>query len=60
MSRGSVSAAKDVPLRNNPWIGEFTAEDGDSSYLIFVEQRVHCSVNSFTKALFIWFEFTVL
>ena len=47
--------ASSDPKRNAPWIGEFTVEDGESSYFIFVEQTVFCNVNSFSKALFTLF-----
>ena len=49
------TVATTPPVRNTPWIGEFNVEDGDSVYFIFVEQKVLCSVNSFTKSLFVWF-----
>lgn len=51
----TVAVSSDPPKRNAPWIGEFKVEDGDSIYFIFVEQKVLCTTNSFTKALFIWF-----
>ena len=41
--------------RNTPWIGEFAADDGDSMYFVFIERTILCSVNSFTRALFLWF-----
>lgn len=43
------------PTRIAPWIGEFMVDDGDSTYFIFVEQKVFCTVNSFVKSLFVWF-----
>ncbi len=51
----TVAVSSDPPKRNAPWIVEFTVEDGDSVFLIFVEQKVLCTTNSFTKSLFIWF-----
>ena len=55
MSRDPESVANDVPARNTPWIGEFTADDGESIYFIYVEQTILCSVSVFTRALFLWF-----
>jgi hypothetical protein len=55
MSSGPELIAAEIPHRNNPWIGEFSAEDGDLVYFLFVEQTVLCTVNSFVKALFLWF-----
>ena len=55
MSDAPETVAVAPPTRNSPWIGEFKAEDGDSVYFIFVEQKVLCTVNSFTKSLFVWF-----
>ena len=55
MSISPEAIAAAPPVRNAPWIGEFSAEDGNLMYFIFVEQKVLCSVNSFVKSLFIWF-----
>lgn len=55
MSDKPEDIAAAPPPRNTPWIGEFAVEDGESIFFIFVEQKVFCSVNSFTKALFLWF-----
>ena len=55
MSISPEAIAAAPPVRNAPWIGEFSTEDGNSMYFIFVEQKVLCSVNSFVKSLFIWF-----
>lgn len=55
MSSEPELKASEVPNRNNPWIGEFSAEDGGCEYFVFVEQTVLCTVNTFTKALFLWF-----
>ncbi len=41
--------------KNTPWIGEFSAEDGDITFFVFVEQSVFCTVTSFSKAIFVWF-----
>ena len=43
------------PVRNSPIFVELTVADGESSYFLFMEQAVICSVKSFTKALFLWF-----
>jgi len=55
MSADPESVAKEVSGRNNPWIGEFVAEDGDPIYFLFIEQQVLFSVNSFSRGLFCWF-----
>ena len=55
MSYEPELSALEIPMRNNPWIGEFSAEDGDCKYFIFVEFTVLCTVNTFAKALFLWF-----
>lgn len=55
MSDVPEDVATAPPARNAPWIGEFSVEDGEAAYFVFVEQKVFCSVNSFTKSLFIWF-----
>ncbi len=55
MSADPESVAKEVSGRNNTWIGEFVAEDGDPTYFLFIEQQVLFSVNSFSRALFCWF-----
>ena len=43
------------PVRNCPRFVELTVVDGRSSYFLFMEQAVVCSVQSFTKVLFLWF-----
>ncbi len=55
MSADPESYAKEVIGRNNPWIGEFVAEDGDPMYFLFIEQQVLFSVNTFSRALFCGF-----
>ena len=55
MSESPEAIATAPPARNTPWIGEFMADDGDSSYFIFVEQAPFFSFSSFVKALFFWF-----
>ena len=52
MSESPEAIATTLPAGNKPWIGEFTVDDGDSSYFIFVEQAPFFSLNSFVKALF--------
>lgn len=47
--------AKMPPARNGPRFAELTVVDGRSNYYLFMEQTVVCSVNSFSKALFLWF-----
>ena len=48
MSAEPDNVATEIVGRNNPWIGEFLAEDGDLIYYIFIELEVLCSVNSFS------------
>ena len=55
MSAEPESVGSEVPMRNNPWIGEFVADDGDPVYFIYIEQSVLCSVNTFPRSLFMWF-----
>ena len=55
MSREPESVASDPPARNAPWMGEFTAVDGESIYFLYVEQAILCHVSTFTRALFLWF-----
>lgn len=43
------------PVRNSPRLAEFVVEDGNGTYFLFMEQMTVCEVNSFTKALFLWF-----
>ena len=47
--------ASHPPVRNSPRIGEFSVEDGNSTYYWFAEQRVLCEAPSFMKLLFLWF-----
>ena len=42
------------PPRTAPRIACFTAEEG-STYFIFVESKVLCTTNFFSKALVLWF-----
>lgn len=55
MSDVPESVAAAIPDRNAPWIGQFAADDGNECFFVFIEQRVLCTVNSFSMALFIWF-----
>ncbi len=55
MSDEPECAALETPLRNTPWIGEFVADDGDPTYFIYIEQRILFTVNTFTRAIFMWF-----
>ena len=55
MSDKPEDVARGEPVRNAPWIGKFTVDDGDSTYFLFVEQMVLCSANSLSKTLFLWF-----
>ena len=43
------------PVRNSPRFVKLTVSDGKSSYFLFMEQAVICSMKSFTKALLLWF-----
>ena len=45
------TVATEIVGQNNPWIGEFLAEDGDLIYYIFIELEVLCSVNIFFSIL---------
>ena len=47
--------AKRAPPRNSPRFAGFMNAGGESSYVIFVEQKVLCHISSFTKALILWF-----
>ena len=55
MSDEPDTVATSPPTRSAPWMGEFNVNDGDPVYLIFVEKKVLCTVNSFVKSLFVWF-----
>lgn len=44
------------PVRNSPRLAEFVVEnDGKETFFIFIEKLTICEVNSFTRALFLWF-----
>ena len=47
--------ARQPPPRNSPRFAEFVAEDGGSTYVLFVEQTTICGSPAFTKTLFLWF-----
>ena len=47
--------AKRAPPRNPPRFAGFMNARGESSYIIFGEQKVLCHVSSFSKALVLWF-----
>ena len=55
MSENPEDVAKHPPARLAPWIGEFEVEDGTSTYFVFVEQSIYCTMKSVDKSLFAWF-----
>ena len=44
-----------APPRNSPRFAGFMNVGGESSYFIFVEQKVLYQISSFSKALLVWF-----
>lgn len=47
-------AVKDPPLPN-PRFAAFKEVNGNVTYYMFIEQKVLCTIPSFTKALILWF-----
>ena len=56
MAKSPEDVAKSDPPRSAPWFACFKGPDGgDVTYFIFTEQKVLCSVQSFSKAIMLWF-----
>ncbi len=50
-----VEATKSASEVKGPRIGRFIPEDGDEMFFLFLEDFVLCQVNSFERAIFVWF-----
>jgi len=56
MVENPEAAARSDPQRSALWFAAFKCPDGgETQYFIFIEQKILCAVQSFSKALMLWF-----
>jgi len=56
MVENPEAAARSDPQRSALWFAAFKCPDGgEAQYFIFIEQKILCAVQSFSKALMLWF-----